>query len=1157
MALADALTTLYAQNPVDILNASSLPYSVARGGALYDELYALLDASCRAGEPPTKAHALAVTYMAHSIEDAQTRPFTPWIERIADAIDLPRTVDEYDRGLHDWSLTCFLRSLPEDVLKGALARHTNAGPETYLHHFGGAAMLLLVSGCISRGGDGPEGSLERARDGLTHLEAKDLPALYAAKELFSSPMSYRSRDGVRIAAALIAGKAKAPLGEVWTNELAGLLRDEHKHAFVADALRPALEGLREEDRDAALRGGSPAYHIAYSHVIAGSSPVVLAETVKSCAEMNAEKAYFGDRVRNMAAVLEKLGAPALPYVEAAFVAAKPAAQIAFSRLDKSERVANALVEMIATGAKEVRQEASEALRVMGSAAQSALAAGAKSKKKAVREACEALLATVSNPSSDPIQAALATLDPAARADIDATLTKVTVTDINATRQATRDAFARDAFAKYGNPFLAAALAGQLNDGTSGEKGYPIDAILHSFHDTRVVEETPEIAALLTHYATHLPSLNDYHLDQRIRPLRPFAKVLAPAIAKAAQANAELSGRIKLFEELLIHAGEALPTSFWSAMLADGSKTVRGLAATALAGREDAIAAVAPHLSSKKGDVRAATADFLAKEARAGAGDALKAALAAEKDAKIASVIEKAIKAVSDASSSDAATSSASTESAPAGDPLVLLAKDKKGKLPKFLATATLPPLTTKTGGTLDEAQQLAFITRLANEGPDLEDGLARAVRAILDPASAGNFGAAIYNAWAQGRDAKQKWAVFQLGVLADPRRVTILAEGLGAQASMGQHHYAAWSLEALGRHGRVLAAAGEAEPTDLGLSWVSYWARAATTESLGNRAREIMLRERDQRGLTDETFAAHINAFIASEAADKSIQSIDLSTSTFTFGGATFKPALDGTKLVLVGADGVRTGVPKRGSKEDKDAHAAEKKRFESLAAQIEHVARREAKRLEIAMVSGRIWPAELFLELAAHPLMKHLVGGLVWKIGDTLFNPSVDGAVTVDYSALSNDAIRAAGKVALPHRIDLDDATRAAWGQHFAESKILPPFEQLGRDLYIDPSDLTPEDKKMKPAALAARLLETGWQHGRPQDAGIFYDSWRLFAGFGVRAVLSHDGLSMSDQSWQTDLGGVNGVSFEDIFGRDLALENVPAVVRSEVARDIKSITR
>lgn len=151
-----------------------------------------------------------------------------------------------------------------------------------------------------------------------------------------------------------------------------------------------------------------------------------------------------------------------------------------------------------------------------------------------------------------------------------------------------------------------------------------------------------------------------------------------------------------------------------------------------------------------------------------------------------------------------------------------------------------------------------------------------------------------------------------------------------------------------------------------------------------------------------------------------------------------------------------------------------------------------------------------------------------------------------------------AEGGVTLPHRIDLDFATLAAWREHLTREDVRAPFAQLDREVHQDLADLVVDRlRTLRAQALVARLLEARWQHGRPHENGIYDESFRLFSGYGVKAVFRHDGIGISSNEFQTGPIGLHSLRFEDVLGRAIEPADVPPVVRSEVARDLRAILR
>jgi hypothetical protein len=107
---------------------------------------------------------------------------------------------------------------------------------------------------------------------------------------------------------------------------------------------------------------------------------------------------------------------------------------------------------------------------------------------------------------------------------------------------------------------------------------------------------------------------------------------------------------------------------------------------------------------------------------------------------------------------------------------------------------------------------------------------------------------------------------------------------------------------------------------------------------------------------------------------------------------------------------------------------------------------------------------------------------GQTFRVGDDRKLVSADDRDV----KLGDDAI-----VGIVHRLDMDDATLAAWGNHLGNYRILQPFDQLGRALYaIAPdekkSDTLARTKGMKVKTGKVLGLELrGWRKGPPQDRG------------------------------------------------------------------------
>lgn len=101
-------------------------------------------------------------------------------------------------------------------------------------------------------------------------------------------------------------------------------------------------------------------------------------------------------------------------------------------------------------------------------------------------------------------------------------------------------------------------------------------------------------------------------------------------------------------------------------------------------------------------------------------------------------------------------------------------------------------------------------------------------------------------------------------------------------------------------------------------------------------------------------------------------------------------------------------------------------------------------------MCSQRRWTTDVFRRfLVEHPVLIHVVRRLVWGAHDekglgATFRVAEDGsfADTKDEAFELPEGV----DVGVVHRLDLDAATAAAWGQVFGDYEILQPFEQLSR---------------------------------------------------------------------------------------------------------------
>jgi len=158
--------------------------------------------------------------------------------------------------------------------------------------------------------------------------------------------------------------------------------------------------------------------------------------------------------------------------------------------------------------------------------------------------------------------------------------------------------------------------------------------------------------------------------------------------------------------------------------------------------------------------------------------------------------------------------------------------------------------------------------------------------------------------------------------------------------------------------------------------------------------------------------------------------------------------------------------------------------------------------------------------------------------------------AVDTDYAGISLDG----ATMRIVHPLEMSADELRAWGDHFAEAKMLGPFAQLGRPTYGKGEALVPTAKVPR-GTLAGRVRGLGWRNVAAEDAGLVYGATKTFAGRNVRAELSHDGYHVSDNSWTDEPAGLSAVNFTDLRGQPIDEAAVDGIVWSEVAGDLRGM--
>jgi hypothetical protein len=478
-------------------------------------------------------------------------------------------------------------------------------------------------------------------------------------------------------------------------------------------------------------------------------------------------------------------------------------------------------------------------------------------------------------------------------------------------------------------------------------------------------------------------------------------------------------------------------------------------------------------------------------------------------------------------------------------------------VPAWLDPATLPPVVV-SGRPLGPDEVAIVLAALRASTPEKCVPLLAALRENADRSALDAFAWQLYEAWREdGSSPKDKWGLLAVGFLGSDAAVPRLAELVRTWRAQNLVPRAVIGLECLRAIG-----------TDVALRELHAIARDATLRSLRRHAEAVM-----------ETIA-RTRKVTRPELEDRLVPCGGLDekgSRTFDFGPRQFAVTL-GPGLELVVRDGAGELVPdlpKPGVKDDAAKAAEAVAAWKALKKEIKAVAKVQSARLEQAMVTCRRWKREDFeARVLEHPILTHLVRLLVLSGHDAKGKRVATFRIAEDGShADSKDEPASLARVVsigIAHPLDLDEDLRARWGQVLGDYRLLPPFPQLGRSVFLlekneaKATELHRNDGKKIPAvALAGTLDRLGWERGTPMDGGYFHAHSKPFPGANVTAVIAypgiHAGFMDAEEEQAVDrcffLEGIHGPRGHTDGDPGVPLANVHPIAVSEVLKDLATL--
>ncbi len=429
-----------------------------------------------------------------------------------------------------------------------------------------------------------------------------------------------------------------------------------------------------------------------------------------------------------------------------------------------------------------------------------------------------------------------------------------------------------------------------------------------------------------------------------------------------------------------------------------------------------------------------------------------------------------------------------------------------------------------------------------------------AVKAACEPDSLADFAWDVFQAWlVAGAPSKEAWALHALGFFGDDdaaRKLTPLVRAWPGEAA---HARAVMGLDVLARIG-----------TDVALMHLHGIAQKLKFKGLQEKAREKIDQIAEVRGLTAE------------ELADRLVPDLGLDESgslALDFGPRGFRVVFDeALKPAVLDEQGKRLpDLPKAKQTDDAEKAKEATERWKALKKDAKTIATGQILRLEIAMCAQRRWPAAVFRQfLLEHPLLVHVVRRLVWGVYDDAGKVRGSFRVAEDASLANekDDAFDLAddAQVGIVHRLDLDEAAAAAWGQVLSDYEIIQPFVQLSREIAV-PSDADRAAKKLDrvvglevPTGKVLGLDDRGWRRGPPQDGGVVCWYEKPLAGGLMLYLDLEPGIftGLISESPQQKLGSITLNKGEYAWGSgdtQLPFGDLAPIPFSELLRDLDSL--
>lgn len=304
-------------------------------------------------------------------------------------------------------------------------------------------------------------------------------------------------------------------------------------------------------------------------------------------------------------------------------------------------------------------------------------------------------------------------------------------------------------------------------------------------------------------------------------------------------------------------------------------------------------------------------------------------------------------------------------------------------------------------------------------------------------------------------------------------------------------------------------------PGNYGVSQVrELWESGKFSESILANARQALSEAAERRGMGLEEF---LEQLVPDFGLDRDGLQLDLGPWQYR---VRIRPDLS---LVVLNEKGKASkSLPKARAGEDPDLRSLAENQYKALAKNLKPVLKQQAARLTRALQLGSRWPAASWRRLfAEHPLLAIVSQAVVWAAEDAdgqplgRFRPDQAGEL-ID---LQDEPFTLAegAQVHIAHPLELDEAERAAWTEHFADYELVSPIGQWETAVYrasaeeLDASRLTrAEGSRLQRGRFGGLVEKWGYLKGAGEDGARIYEHTWSLDGERWRITLAHDGVSV-----------------------------------------------